>query len=42
MQTGNTNFIYENELDKTCFEHDMAYGKTKDLLKTSVKQSFER
>ena len=33
MQTGNTNFIYENELDKTCFEHDMAYGKTKDLVK---------
>ena len=27
MQTGNTNFIYKNELDKTCFQHDMAYGK---------------
>ena len=33
MQTGNTNFIYENELDKACFQHDMAYGKTKDLVK---------
>ena len=33
MQTGNTNFIYKNELDKACFQHDMAYGKSKDLLK---------
>ena len=27
MQTGNTNFIYRNELDKACFQHDMDYGK---------------
>ena len=27
MQTGNINFIYKNELDKACFQHDMAYGK---------------
>ena len=33
MQTGNTDFIYRNELDKACFQHDMAYGKTKDLVK---------
>ena len=33
MQTGNTDFIYRNELDKACFQHDMAYGKTKDLTK---------
>ena len=33
MQTGNTDFIYKNELDKTCFQHDMAYGKSKDLIK---------
>ena len=32
MQTGNTNFIYKNELDKACFQHDMAYGKTKDQV----------
>ena len=32
-QTGTTVFIYRNELDKPCFEHDMAYGKTKDLVK---------
>ena len=33
MQTGNANFIYKNELDKACFQNDMAYGKTKDLVK---------
>ena len=33
MQTGNTKFIYRNELDKACFHHDMAYGKSKDLAK---------
>ena len=33
MQTGNTGFIYKNELDKAGFQHDMAYGKTKDLVK---------
>ena len=33
MQSGNTDFIYKNELDKVCFEHDMAYGKSKDLVK---------
>ena len=33
MKTGNTDFIYKNELDKVCFQHDMAYGKSKDLAK---------
>ena len=31
--TGNTDFIYRNELDKACFHHDMAYGKSKDSAK---------
>ena len=26
MQTGNTDFIYRNELDKDCFQLDMDYG----------------
>ena len=30
MRAGNTDFIYRN---KACFQHDMAYGKTKDLVK---------
>ena len=33
MQTGITDFIYRNGLDKACFQHDMAYGKSKDLAK---------
>ena len=33
IQTGNTDFIYKNELDKACFQHDMACGKSKDLAK---------
>ena len=24
-------YIYKNELDKLCFQHDMAYGDLKDL-----------
>ena len=31
MQTEDTNYIYQNELDKACFQHDMAYDKYKDL-----------
>ena len=33
MQTGNIDFLYRNKLGKTCFQHDMAYGKWKDLAK---------
>ena len=33
MQTGNTDFIYKNNPDKACFQHDMAYGKSKNLAK---------
>ena len=33
MQTTNTNYIYNNDLDKACFQHDMAYGKYKNLAK---------
>ena len=33
MQTGDTDFIFRNELDKACFQYDMASGKSKDLVK---------
>ena len=32
-QTENTDFVYRNQLDKAYFQHDMAYGKSKDLAK---------
>ena len=33
METGDTRYIYKNDLDKACFQHDMAYGYFKDLKK---------
>ena len=30
-ETEDTNYIYKNELDKDCFQHDMTYGDFKDL-----------
>ena len=30
-QTGDSRYIYKNELDKACFQHDMAYGGFKDF-----------
>ena len=32
MET-DTDFIYWNELDKACFQHDVTCGKSKDLIK---------
>ena len=32
-ETGNTNCIYKNDLDKACFQYVMAYGDFKDLAK---------
>ena len=34
--TGDTKYIYRNELDKACFQHDMAYGDFKDLPRRTV------
>ena len=35
-ETGDTNYIYKNELDKTCFVHDAIYSDSKDLTKRTV------
>ena len=32
-ETGDTSYIYKNELDQASFQHDMAYGDFKDLAK---------
>ena len=29
-ETGDSQYIYQNELDRACFQHDMAYGDFKD------------
>ena len=31
-RTGDTRYIYRNELDKACFQHDSAYADRKDLI----------
>ena len=31
-QTGDTRYIYRNELDKACFQHDSAYADQEDLI----------
>ena len=31
MKTGNRSIVFENKLDKVCFQHDMAYGEFNDL-----------
>ena len=30
-ETGDSWYIYQNKLDKACFQHDIAYGGFKDL-----------
>ena len=35
-ETGDTNYIYMNELDKACFTHDAAYSDSKDLTKRTI------
>ena len=32
-ETGDTSYIYKNELDKACFQNDMSYGDFKELAK---------
>ena len=42
MQTGNTDFIYRNKFDKACFQYDVAYGKSKDLVKRTQSNKVSR
>ena len=35
-ETGDTSYIYKNELDKACFQHDMTYGDFKDLKRRTA------
>ena len=42
MQTGNTEHIYKNDLDKACFQDDMTSGKFKDLNKRTQSDKFLR
>ena len=35
-ETGDTNYVYKNELDKACFVHGATYSDSKDLTKRTV------
>ena len=35
-ETRDSRYIYQNELDKACFQHDMAYGDFKELTRRTV------
>ena len=35
-EAGYTSYIYKNELDEACFQHDMTYGDFKDLAKRTA------
>ena len=41
-ETGDTNYIYKNELDKACFAHDGAYSDSKDLTKRTAADKILR
>ena len=41
-ETVDTSYIYKNELDKACFQHDMAYGDFKDLARRTASDKVLR
>ena len=41
-QTGDSRYIYRNQLDKVCFQHDMAYGDFKDFKRRTAADNVLR
>ena len=41
-ETGDTNYIYKNELNKACFAHDAAFSDSKDFTKRTVADKILR
>ena len=41
-EAGDFRYIYQNELDKACFQHDMAYRDFKDLTKRTASDKILR
>ena len=41
-ETGDASYIYKNELDKACFQHDMAYGGFKDQAQRTASDKVLR
>ena len=41
-ETGDSRYIYQNELDKACFQHGMGYGFFKDLTTTADSDKIDK
>ena len=41
-EAGDSRYIYKNELDKHCFQHDIAYDKYKDLASRTASEKVLR
>ena len=41
-ETGDSRYIYQNELEKVCFRHDRVYGDFKDLTRKTVSDKILR
>ena len=41
-ETGDTKYIYRNELDKACFQHGIAYGDFKDFSRRTASNKVLR
>ena len=41
-ETGYTNYIYKNELDKVCFQREMVYGDFEDLQRRAASDKVLR
>ena len=41
-ETGNWTYIYQNELDEACFQHDMSYRDFKDLSRITFADKLLR
>ena len=41
-ETGDTSYIHKNELDKPCFQHDVAYGDFKNLKRRTASDKILR
>ena len=41
-KTGNTSYIYKNEHDNACFQHDMSYWDFKDLKRRTASDKILR
>ena len=41
-ETVDSRYIYQNEIDKACFQQDMAYGDFKDLTRRTTSDKILR